>query len=145
MSPSGAGDSVGNRTAFKDPPSYPCGGATAGRRFRGFLASNVVSRTRVSPRIRQGGCDAMRRDKINEGRGFEEAVEQAAFEWIDKTAGGREANPNMRLIDLVPPEALSLWFTYVLIRETKRVGRLTLVLIILTAVLAVLTLRLALA
>ena len=87
----------------------------------------------------------MRRDKINEGRGFEEAVEQAAFEWIDKTAGGREANPNMRLIDLVPPEALSLWFTYVLIRETKRVGRLTLVLIILTAVLAVLTLRLALA
>ncbi len=87
----------------------------------------------------------MRHEERGRGRGFEEAVEQAALEWIDKTSAGREANPNMKLIDIVPPEAFSLCFTYVLIRETKRVAWLTVVLIVLTAVLAILTLRLAIA
>jgi hypothetical protein len=69
---------------------------------------------------------------------------QAATEWLEKEEDAIRANPGMKLVDVVPPEALSRWFSFALIAETKRLRWLTIVLVILTAVLAILAFRLAL-
>src|SRR2546426_11063454 len=75
---------------------------------------------------------------------IERAVSQAARELLTKIVPMRTANPGMNLIDMVSIEALSLWFTYAVIMESKAVKRLTVALAILTAVLIVLTAKLAL-
>ncbi len=87
----------------------------------------------------------MERSKRVTTRRVEKAVEQAVWEWLDKLVPAIEANPGMKLIDIVHSEPMSLWFTYALILETKRLKWLTVVLAVLTAALVVLTLRLALA
>jgi hypothetical protein len=73
----------------------------------------------------------------------EKAVERAVMEWLDKLTPAIEANPGMKLIDIVHNEPLSLWFTYALIVETKRLKWLTVVLAILTAALVGHAIRLA--
>jgi hypothetical protein len=72
-------------------------------------------------------------------RRIEVAVEKAAGEWLNKLEEPIQANPTMRLVDWVSAQAMSLFFTYALIGETRRLRWLTVVLILLTAVLALLT------
>jgi hypothetical protein len=77
-------------------------------------------------------------------RRVEGAVEKAAEEMLDTYGPQIQANPNMRLTEIVKPaDPMALWFTYSLIGETKTLKRLTIVLIGLTVVLAILTYRLA--
>ena len=75
---------------------------------------------------------------------IERHVEQMAFEWLDKYDGAFAANPGIKTIDILQPEPKSLWFQYALISETRRLRWLTVVLIVLTAVLAILTTELVL-
>ena len=56
----------------------------------------------------------------------------------------RKANPDKNLIDMVSIQALSLWFTYAVIVESKAVKWLTFVLAVLSVVLIVLTAKLVL-
>ncbi len=70
---------------------------------------------------------------------------QAASEWLDKYEEPFRANPGMRVVDIVRQDVLALWFTYGLLNESRRLRYLTIVLVVLTAVLAILTLRLAMA
>lgn len=78
-------------------------------------------------------------------RKIESIVEQVAGEFLDHYKEAIRASPGMKFIDIVQSEVpLSLWFAYGLIVETRRLRWLTVVLITLTAVLAGLTLRLAL-
>src|SRR2546426_4901784 len=70
-------------------------------------------------------------------RKIESIVEQVAGEFLDHYKEAIGANPSMKFIDIVQSEVpLSLWFAYGLIVETRRLRWLTVVLIILTAVLA---------
>ena len=59
----------------------------------------------------------------NEARsqgGIEEAVERASGELLERYRKPIEANPGMKLIDIVSlRHPLALWFTYPLIAETK--------------------------
>ena len=78
-------------------------------------------------------------------RRVEEMVERAAGEYLDTYEKPIQANPGMKLTEIVKSgDPMALWFTYALIAETKTLKGLTVVLIALTAVLALLTLRLAL-
>lgn len=86
----------------------------------------------------------MDRDKWKAGVEIENAVELASLEELGEYKKRRAANPTRRVADLVSTEPLTWWYTYTLIRETKRLRWLTVVLTVLTAVLAVLTARLAL-
>ena len=77
-------------------------------------------------------------------RRVEEMVERAAGEYLETYEKPIRANPGMKLTEIVKSgDPMALWFTYALIAETKTLKGLTVVLIILTAVLALLTLRLA--
>lgn len=78
-------------------------------------------------------------------RRIKAAVEQTAHEWAGQTDPARAANPDMKLMEIVPDSVQRLWTTYVLIMETEKLKWLTVVLTVLTAILAALTLRLALA
>jgi hypothetical protein len=49
----------------------------------------------------------------------------------------------MKIVDIVRPDVMALWFTYGLVIETQRLRWLTVALVVLTVVLAVLTFRLA--
>ncbi len=71
-------------------------------------------------------------------------VEQAAGEWLGKYEEPFRANPGMELIEIVRSDVMALWFTHGLIIETRRLRWLTIVLIVLTAVLAILTTELVL-
>ncbi len=64
-------------------------------------------------------------------REIENQVEQAADEFLFELKPGEQPAPDPS------------WFTYVLILESRRLKWLTVVLIILTAILAILTFRLA--
>ncbi len=76
---------------------------------------------------------------------IEELVERASAELLERYRSPIEANPSMKLIEIVNPgDPMALWFTHALIAETKTLKWLTVVLIVLTAILAVLTVRLAL-
>ena len=78
-------------------------------------------------------------------RRVEEMVERAAGEYLETYEKPIRANPGMKLTEIVKSgDPMALWFTYALIAETKTLKGLTVVLIVLTAVLAGLTLRLAL-
>ncbi len=85
----------------------------------------------------------MAQGEAKDRREIEAAVEQAAREELIGYRERRKANPTLRVADLVRSEPMALWFTYALIGETRRLRWLTIVLIALTAVLAVLTARLA--
>ncbi len=72
---------------------------------------------------------------------IDQAVAQMAREWLWRVEPARNANPNRRLIELAA-NAQFPWFTSALISETKAIKKLTIVLIAVTTVLALLTLRL---
>lgn len=73
----------------------------------------------------------MRGNRRAARREIENQVEQAADEFLFELKPGERPEPDPS------------WFAYVLILETRRLKWLTVVLIILTAILAILTFRLA--
>ena len=74
----------------------------------------------------------------------QEVSKKATLSYLETYEKPIRANPGMKLTEIVKSgEPMALWFTYALIAETKTLKGLTVVLIILTAVLALLTLRLA--
>lgn len=82
--------------------------------------------------------------KRAEQRTIARAVLQAAREVLGVVVPMRKANPDKNLIDMVSIQALSLWFTYAVIVESKAVKWLTFVLAVLSVVLIVLTAKLVL-
>ena len=75
------------------------------------------------------------------GRRAEKMVARAADEILAMVAGMEDSTA--RVLDNVNAQALSIWSTYALLRESKRLTWLTAVLVALTVVLAFLTARLA--
>jgi len=77
-------------------------------------------------------------------REIEKSVERAARELFDRYRQPIEANPGRKLIEIVnPSDPMALWFAYGIIVESRRLRWLTVVLVVLTAILAYLTFRLA--
>ena len=93
----------------------------------------------------------MARTKSETSRRIEEFVKRAAEEYVATYGPQIDANPKMKLTEVVKSgDPMALWFTYVQIEETetlnaetKTLKRLTVVLIVLTAVLIGLTAVLA--
>ncbi len=95
----------------------------------------------VSPGVVVGGEHPLNRETR---RKIEDMVERVAKEWYAVEEPRIASDPNMDVKAFVNSGVMPLWSSYSLIVEAKRLRWLTVVLILLTAVLASLTLRLAL-
>lgn len=94
--------------------------------------------------VKSGGLNLVRTERQTRRR-VEELVEQASGELLETYGKQIDANPDMKLTEIVRPgDPMALWFTHALIAETGTLKSLTYVLIGLTAVLALLTLWLVL-
>ena len=102
-----------------------------------------MARREEDAKLRGKEAKRLGREEREAKRKIEKAVEQAAGELVDRYHEPIRANPGLKLIEIINPgDPMALWFTYGLIVESRRLRWLTVVLVIITAVLAYLTLRL---